>query len=148
MMLTFTVPGRPVAKGRPRFARRGDYVTTYTPDATVRYEDLVAFYGREAMRLGNAGCTSEPVRVELVAVFPRPGRLNRRKDPAGRMVMDSRAAGTDIDNVAKAILDGLQRGGLLVDDKQVVELLARKVYAAKGEEACVEVVVELVGLAA
>lgn len=27
----FIVPGTPVAKGRPKFARRGAHVTTYTP---------------------------------------------------------------------------------------------------------------------
>lgn len=139
MNLIFTVPGKPIAKGRPRFSRRGGHVRTYTPDATVRFEDLVAFYAREAMYREHEPGTDQPVRVELVAVFPRPKRLCRKKDPQGRLFMDSRAAGTDIDNVAKAILDGLQRGGLVRDDKQVVELVARKLYAAKGEAPCSEV---------
>ena len=31
------VPGEPVAKGRPRFAKRGAFVTTYTPEKTREY---------------------------------------------------------------------------------------------------------------
>uniref|UniRef100_UPI0015890B54 RusA family crossover junction endodeoxyribonuclease n=1 Tax=Burkholderia ambifaria TaxID=152480 RepID=UPI0015890B54 len=46
----FVVPGTPVAKGRPKFARRGAHVTTYTPEKTERYENLVKLAARAAMR--------------------------------------------------------------------------------------------------
>ncbi|SAK33221.1 endodeoxyribonuclease RusA [Burkholderia multivorans] len=39
--VVFVVPGKPVAKGRPRFVRRGPHVRTYTPEPTERYENLV-----------------------------------------------------------------------------------------------------------
>lgn len=138
-MIRFEVPGQPKAKGRPRFARRGAHVVTYTDDATASYEQMVGLLGRQAH---DGPPLSVPCRVEFVAVFERPGRLNRKKDPPGRVPMDSKAAGTDLDNIAKALLDGLMRGGVLADDKLVVELVCRKVYAAKGEAAHTAVVVQ------
>ena len=35
----FTIPGQPVAKGRPRVGKWG----AYTPEKTVNYENLVQF---------------------------------------------------------------------------------------------------------
>lgn len=37
-MISFTIEGVPVPKGRPRFTRSGH---TYTPDTTRKYEALV-----------------------------------------------------------------------------------------------------------
>jgi phage terminase large subunit GpA-like protein len=31
MMINITIPGPPIAKKRPKFARRGKFVTTYNP---------------------------------------------------------------------------------------------------------------------
>ena len=39
--MRFIIYGQPKAKGRPRFARRGNYVATYTPKETLNYENLV-----------------------------------------------------------------------------------------------------------
>lgn len=40
--MNFVVPGEPVGKGRPKFARRGNFVTAYTPEKTASYENLVS----------------------------------------------------------------------------------------------------------
>ena len=45
----FTVPGQPVGKGRAKAARRGKFVTFYTPEKTASYESLVAYAGNVAM---------------------------------------------------------------------------------------------------
>ena len=49
----FVVPGKPVAKGRPRFARHGAHVRTFTPEATERYENLVKMAARAAIHDGS-----------------------------------------------------------------------------------------------
>lgn len=41
-IVSFTIPGEPQGKGRPKFARRGNFVQTYTPKKTRTYEDIVA----------------------------------------------------------------------------------------------------------
>ncbi|MCL2076331.1 MAG: RusA family crossover junction endodeoxyribonuclease [Betaproteobacteria bacterium] len=35
MKLSFTVPGNPCGKGRPRFARKGNHMTAYTDDKEI-----------------------------------------------------------------------------------------------------------------
>ena len=44
MKIQFEVPGEPVAKARPRFARVGKFVKTYTPKETLNFEKTVAWY--------------------------------------------------------------------------------------------------------
>ena len=75
-------------------------------------------------------------RVDVVAVFPRPKRLMRKKDPQQRVWHSSKP---DIDNVCKSALDSMVMAGILRDDTQVVILTAKSVYAAKDEGPCVEV---------
>ena len=43
------VPGDPVAQGRPRFARRGKFVSTYDPPKSRAYKQEVAIYARASM---------------------------------------------------------------------------------------------------
>ena len=38
----FSIPGKPIAKGRPRFSRMGKFVKTRTPEETINFENKVA----------------------------------------------------------------------------------------------------------
>ena len=40
-IVNFTVEGNPVGKQRARYAKRGNFVQTYTPDKTRNYESLI-----------------------------------------------------------------------------------------------------------
>ncbi len=122
-----TVPGIPVPKGRPRASRTRCGVHMRTPDRTVEYEHRVAMYARHVGRIDPDGVA---LAVHVLAVLPRPQRLCRRADPDGLMWATSAAA--DVDNIAKAVLDGLQLAGVLADDRHVVEVHAVKCYAEKG----------------
>jgi len=82
------------------------------------------------------GPSDDLCRADIVAVFSRPQRLLRKKDPLQRIYHGSKP---DIDNVAKSVLDSLVMAGVIRDDKQVVELFVRSVYASKEEGPCVEV---------
>ena len=124
--LVFVVPGDPVPKGRPRISARGGYARAYTPKATRDYEAAVcaaATAAREQAR--GPWPIVGPVRVEVSAVFARPGRLFRQADPDGRVPHDKRP---DLDNVLKAILDGMDQAGVWGDDGQVCELAATQWY--------------------
>jgi Holliday junction resolvase RusA-like endonuclease len=48
-MIRIEVPGDPVAQGRPRFARRGKFVSTYDPPKSRAYKQEVAIYARASM---------------------------------------------------------------------------------------------------
>lgn len=41
-VIEFTVPGVPIAKGRPKFSTRGGYAKAYTPSKTTKAEQFVA----------------------------------------------------------------------------------------------------------
>jgi len=59
LIVTFEVEGDPVPKGRPRFARRGQFVQTYTDAKTIDYETHVAMKARQAIG------ASEPLKGAL-----------------------------------------------------------------------------------
>lgn len=131
--ISFTIPGAPRGKGRPRATVRGGRIRTYTDDRTASYEALVALAAQAAYK--GAPLTG-PVGVHIVVVLPRPKRLTRRKDPTGLIPAPARP---DVDNVVKAILDGA--AALWVDDGQVVDLYAQKRYAEVGGQPRAEVLV-------
>jgi len=126
------IPGPPIGKGRPRATQMGGHVRLYTPKRTADWERSAALLAR------NAWCrppSDDLCRAEIVAVFPRPKRLLRKKDPEERMWHGSKP---DIDNVVKSCLDSLVMAGVIRDDVQVVSLSAESVYASKSEGPCVE----------
>jgi Holliday junction resolvase RusA-like endonuclease len=127
---TFTVPGEPVGKGRPRFARVGNGIRTYTPARTERYEDRVALVAAPVLP---SIPHDAPVTIQIVAVFKRPKRLERRKDPDHQL---PHLARPDVDNVTKAVLDGLKAH---LRDEQVSSIHARKAYAERGGQPRTEV---------
>src|SRR4030067_3844919 len=57
--INFTVDGAPVAKGRPRFARRGKFISTYTPSKTRSYEEKVGIEAALSM------CGLQPLQGPL-----------------------------------------------------------------------------------
>lgn len=107
----FVVPGEPVAKDRPRINRKTG--TVYTPRETVEYENLVAMV-----------CRRQPSferREVSVRMWFRCGKRPRQKVK-------------DIDNLIKAALDGMVKGGIIYDDCQVVHIDATRTQADTGEE--------------
>lgn len=137
--VSFVVPGQPIPKGRPRASVRGGRVHMRTPPRTVAYEDAVAWAARAVCRapLDMVDGAPVPLAVCVVAVLARVGRLDKRGLTAGRVWAHGSTA--DADNIAKAVLDGMQRGGALANDRHVVDVRCRMVYAATGEVAHTEV---------
>ena len=109
---TFVVGGRPHPKGRPRMSRKGK---VYTPEATVLAEKTyIAAVGEDAPTFDG------PVTVEvtfcidatLVTVTPLPHWETGLRG--------------DLDNYIKTCLDGCQRAGIIVNDRQVGQVKATK----------------------
>ena len=98
--VAFTVPGQPVPKARAR-VYTGRAVT---PERTARYEAEIGWRARAAMR------GRRPTTARLAVVVDLYGE---------------RAPTCDVDNVAKALLDGM--GGIVfVNDRQVDDLHVRR----------------------
>jgi Holliday junction resolvase RusA-like endonuclease len=132
-MLTFTIPGAPVGKGRPRVARRGRFTTMYTPEKTASYESLVKLAGHQAM--AGRALFLEAVAVVLDIRVPIPASWSQKKQALAAAGEIHPTTKPDIDNVEKAIFDGLN-GVAWKDDVQVVRVTKQKRYSATP---CVEV---------
>ena len=122
----FTIPGIPVGKGRPRFARRGNFVTAYTPEKTASYENLVKLVAAEAMK--GTELITGPVAVRMfLFVTPPPSWSNKKRINAlNRGIFPT--SKPDLDNCIKGIFDACNEI-VWKDDKQVVDLTVRKRYA-------------------
>lgn len=120
-MLSFFVPGLPVAKGRPRFVRATG--RAYTPAATVAGERSIAQFAAEAM-CGRA-LFSDPVELRLIACYLTP----KTRTKAQRLAPWAGFKGSrpDADNLVKACLDSLN-GVVWTDDAIVAVVHTAKVY--------------------
>lgn len=125
-------PIQPVPKGRPRFARRGKFVQTYTPKETEEYESairkwMLSEYGDMRYPMDGA------IKATYIFVLPRPKSKSKKKTLISTK--------PDVDNLAKSFQDGLDfkkksRGvalGVLANDSRVAVLMCSKRYARDGE---------------
>ena len=131
----FTVPGAPKGKARARTVRgRGGNSFSYTPEQTVLYENLIkCCYRQEA-----SGVIFKPLKVTIIAYYPIVKSTSKKKK---QQMLDDLMFPTkkpDIDNIAKSILDALNKLAYR-DDTQVVTLHMEKHYA---EDPRVEVEIE------
>lgn len=124
-MIEITIPGKPIAKKRPRFARIGKGVRTYSDQHTDE--------GRMLLFIQASGCQpmSGPISVELEFVLPRPKAHYGTGRNAGVLKASMLNAlpvnRPDVDNFAKMVLD-VCNGILWRDDAAVVRLSALKRY--------------------
>lgn len=121
----FVVPGDPVGKGRPRVSTIGGHARMFTPKKTASYEGLIALVGTEAM--AGRVLLECPVMVEMRIVLPVPASKSKKfkaQALAGDIFPTKKP---DMDNVIKAIYDGLN-GIVWKDDVQVVDAIVRKRY--------------------
>lgn len=132
----FIIEGKPKGKGRPRFARIGNYVRTYTPKDTQDYEEEVrkSFLRQcDEVDIKDYGGN---IKVHLKAYFVPPKSTSKKKL---KEILDKPYLHKpDCDNIAKIVLDSLN-GIAFKDDNQVSNLKIEKLY---GTEDRVEVEIE------
>ena len=124
--VAFVVPGTPVGKGRPKVARRGNFVSTYTPEKTASYENLVKVKAEEAMQ--GKVLFEGAVFVEIALFITPPASWSQKKQRealAGTVFPTSKP---DVDNVLKGIMDACNEI-VFKDDKQAVDVKVIKRYA-------------------
>ena len=137
MQYTITIPGKPRGKGRPRFSRATG--RTYTDDATAVYENLVKTIWMTVVGKRLDGELSVGIEAHYAIPTSKPKKMQAAmRDGSVRPTTKP-----DIDNVIKAVLDGLN-GVAYADDAQVVELSASKCYS---DDPRVVVIVEDVRIA-
>lgn len=102
---------RPIPKARPRLSK----FAIYTPKKTADYEKLISF---EWKRRYKDLILKKAVKLDLLFCFKKAKSCKK----------DYHTQRPDIDNLEKAILDGLNKTAF-EDDCQVVEMKSKKVFS-------------------
>ncbi|WP_238059402.1 RusA family crossover junction endodeoxyribonuclease [Lacticaseibacillus saniviri] len=125
MVIKITVPGEPVAQGRPRVYRTRYGVRGVDPAKSRAYKALVTQYAQQAF-------TGEPLegpidfRLKIYRPIQKAGsKALKAKKASGEILPTVKP---DLDNVYKAVSDALT-GIVYVDDNQVTDLLVIKRYS-------------------
>lgn len=125
--IDLVVPGKPVAKQRPKVVTRGGFARAYTPKPTVDYENLVRHtYKKEYGSFKLDG----PIEADITGIFPIPKSTSKKQKA---LMINNNIKHTkkpDCDNVTKSVLDALNSYAY-DDDSQICDLRVRKRY---GEE--------------
>ena len=121
------VPITPVAQPRQRISTIGGHARSYLPKKhpVHRYKLALQHAAREAgIEPGNG-----PLTVGLVFYLPMPASWSKRKRAS--MLHSPHCQKPDLDNLAKAVLDGLQP--IIGDDCRVWQFgVLRKLWAEHG----------------
>lgn len=135
--ISFSILGEPFGKQRPKFARNGQYVKTYTPDKTVNYENFVKYAYIEQAN-GFKFSDDAQLYVEITAYYAIPKSTSKKK--AAEMLSGKirPTKKPDFDNISKIICDSLNTIAYH-DDSAIVEAQVHKFY---GENPRVEVIIK------
>lgn len=135
MKIAFTVYGEPVAKGRPRFFRRGQFVGTYTPKET---EIAERDFKLQSLKHRPEQPLAEPVKLEIRVYRTIPKSLSRKRQELAEVGAVRPVTRPDWDNYAKLVCDA-GNGIFWRDDSFVVECVVQKFFSANPR---IEIVVE------
>ena len=126
-MISFTVPGDPVAQPRHKVSIRGKKPVAYIPDdhPIHGYKQAVQLAAKVAMA-GQAPVAG-PVLVTILFRFGRP----KSHTKAARLD-DNHKQKPDLDNLCKAVLDALN-GVCWLDDSQACQIRASKAWRTEGQ---------------
>ncbi len=128
--VTFTIPGDPRGKGRPRFS--GKSGRAYTPKETTEYEKLVRQCWCQQIHappLFTPFLEGE-IRADIRAYFRIPKSESKRHARDLAQERSGYPKKPDVDNIAKIVLDALN-GLAYEDDRSVTYLTIGKLYGAE-----------------
>ena len=112
----FNIPGKPVAKGRPRSFRAGNRIIVATPEATRKWERMAALEMKVQMK----------GRPMLTGLLWLNANFYFKSAKEG-----CRIERPDIDNLIKSAMDAMS-GIVFADDAAIVSITANKVNTKKG----------------
>ena len=125
--ISFFIDGEPQAWQRPKTRLVNGYVQHYSPAETKKYEKKIADTYKQ---LNDAPFFEKgtPIHVSIHFEMAIPQSLSKKKRYmmcTGEILHTKRP---DVDNMAKAVIDGLN-GVAWGDDSQIVSLNLRKRYS-------------------
>jgi Holliday junction resolvase RusA-like endonuclease len=125
MQFEFLIP-EVHGKLRPRFSLRTH--SSYTDPKTRKYEHEIRMRCTQAMKeAGIMHPTDKPCRVQISAFYkvPKSGTKADREAKRQNLIVPGRP---DIDNIAKAVFDGMN-GVAYLDDQQIQSAQISKQYS-------------------
>jgi Holliday junction resolvase RusA-like endonuclease len=126
----FTIPGEPIAQGRPRFSTHGGFARAYDPKKSRDGKSVVKLCARDAVE--ESGIT-EPLNGPLVMKIqfgiPLPKSAYRKRTPVTRAW---RTKKPDLDNLVKLVKDACS-GVIYLDDNQIARIVAEKITCGQDE---------------
>ena len=134
--VTFKLDADPVGKQRARYARRGNFVQTYTPDKTRNYEALLKEAAIEAM--GSSEPLETPVSLYLYIRVPIPKSFSKKKVQDCLNGSEQPMKKPDSSNVLKSVEDAMN-GVVYMDDCQIINHHMTRVYSTlAGVDICIK----------
>ena len=126
-MIEFTVPGEPVAQGRPRFSTRGSFVKAYDPEKSKSYKAYVKLVAAAAMSERSLKTFDGAIAVSIRAYVSVPKSKSKKFRENALKGLEHPTKKPDCDNIAKILLDAMT-GIVYEDDKQIIRLVVEKFY--------------------
>jgi len=130
--MKITIPGKPVAKSRPRFVRRGKFVGTYNDQETEEGRWILEAKPQVTEKMEG------PLSLCCEFVMPIPSGTSKKKLQEIEDKVIPHIKKPDLDNLVKFVKDCLNNLAWR-DDSQISYLWAMKSY---GQEPCTRITVE------
>ncbi len=131
--LTFRIPGKPIAKARPKFVRKGSYMGAYNPQETEESR----FLWEVKQRVPAEWSPLEGViTLWCEFKFKRPKShfgTGKNADKLKPSAPKYHLQKPDLDNLVKFVKDCLNKV-VWMDDKQIVEAKALKRWCSEYEK--------------
>ena len=122
-MITLELHGDPIPQGRPRFSKRGNFVTTYDPHHKIKegYKWQLKSQYREELMTG-------PIILSVTFFMPIPKSTSgiKKRQMANGIIHHIKKP--DVDNLLKLVCDALNQT-IFSDDSQIIEVRAKKIYS-------------------
>lgn len=135
-MIKLTIMGKPHPKERPRFARMGGFVKTYTPQKTLDAEKAIAEqFKKEYPEHEPLECA---LKITIIAYMPIAKSTPKKKTELMVNNEIKMISKPDCDNLSKTVKDALN-GIAYKDDSQIVEEHVYKFYSLEPKT---EIVIE------
>lgn len=123
MTYIIEIPGTPIAKARPRFVRRGKFVSTYNPQETEEGRFLF-----EVQKQWKREPLKEPLIVECGFFMPIPKGTSKKKILAMLAETEKHTKRPDTSNLIKFVEDCLN-GFVWKDDSQIFRIVGEKFFS-------------------
>lgn len=127
-LLRIFIPGKVSGKGRPRFARMGNFVRAYTPKETENAEGIIRTMAMQ--QLAGRPPSTAPIYLQVVAMLMPPQSWPNWKRVAAFDGNIEATTKPDLDNIMKLVKDALNKV-VWADDAQVVICHASKGYGVR-----------------